>query len=177
MAAFGIRLDTEKSLLKKLHPRDPELHSLILETINLIILKIEFGDKASHFYQYEWEAYGLQLAGIRYTNPFDIWGTIKGISRDTGLAVLERTLFYKKEAERRELENQLTRQDIISRKLDNIEKADALRKRLLDGGQDPDEAMRVVGEILADQHAKLVPGNPRDLPPEGPDRTTRLGKD
>jgi hypothetical protein len=49
-------------------------------------------------------------------------------------------------------------QSAIEKKLGNLDKAHSLRRKLLKEGTDPDEVNRLVGGLLFDQRAKLLPG-------------------
>jgi hypothetical protein len=49
-------------------------------------------------------------------------------------------------------------QSVIGKKLGNLDKAHALRRKLIKDGADPDEVNRLIGGMLFDQRAKLLPG-------------------
>jgi hypothetical protein len=172
LATIGIRIDTSKSELGYLHPYDVELSSVSLTCLGLITTSIFF--REDHFLSLlrsDSDDFSFRVSGISYTNPLDLWGVIKSLPKEAVRAVLDRTIFHKTEKQRREIENDVRKEDVVGKKLENLEKAIALRGALLKDGVDPDDAMKIIGGILDDQKALVVPGPPKLLlPPPGPTR-------
>ncbi|KQU93899.1 hypothetical protein [Devosia sp. Root105] len=121
MPVFGIRIDTKKSASKALLPTDLALSAQILDVIYALALNE----------QRRWESEYQGMVGVpydgdnalpaapkgpspltikvvRFSNPFDVVGFVKGITKPMIDAVLDRTLYYKQEVQRRELENAQT---------------------------------------------------------------------
>ncbi|TBY68962.1 hypothetical protein E0H51_31635 [Rhizobium leguminosarum bv. viciae] len=152
MAVVNIRMDTRNSVAKALLPQDVELNILAIELF--------------YYACTSWHLSGFQRAAddigvsveidqITLSNPFDIWAFFKSIPVGLAAEVLDRTLYYRVEIERRSAEAAKVRQSLISDKLDNLRKANELRNELLSSGTDPDEVTRLLAQILSDQGATL----------------------
>ncbi|RWM13551.1 MAG: hypothetical protein EOR73_28545 [Mesorhizobium sp.] len=124
-------MDTKNSPLGELLPLDVQLNASALELFYLGCLDYEQAGRFSSHRPSE----GVVIQRIRYSNPFDIIGLLKDVPKGIADFVLDRTLFYRQEVERRNLANDRSREEIISLKLDNAEKASHLRKQFIkDGG-------------------------------------------
>ncbi|MFK0691581.1 hypothetical protein ACFX5Q_25760 [Mesorhizobium sp. IMUNJ 23033] len=98
---------------------------------------------------------GVVIQHIRYSNPFDIVGLLKDVPKGIADFILDRTLFYRQEAQRRDLANAKSQEEIISLKLDNVEKARHLRKQFIEDGGSSEIVTQALGEILSDQGANV----------------------
>lgn len=157
MALVKVSMNTMKSPLGELVPLDVQLNSLCLDLF-LIACLDEVNEKP-------YFGYRVTIKEIRYTNPFDIIALLKAIPVGAAEFVLQRTLFYKQEAERRDIANELARQEIISKKLDNLSKASALQRQLVDGRHGDDaQSVRLLGDILRDQRADMTVSGPDSKP-------------
>ncbi|TAW06640.1 hypothetical protein ELI25_29690 (plasmid) [Rhizobium ruizarguesonis] len=152
MAVVNITMDTRKSLASALLPQDIELNILAIELF--------------YYACASWRSKGFQRAAddigvsveidqITFSNPFDIWAFFKSIPVGLAVEVLDRTLYYRTEIERRSAEAAKVRQSVISDKLDNLRKANEIRNELLSAGTDPEEITHLLAQILSDQGATL----------------------
>lgn len=152
MAVVNIRMDTRNSVAGVLLPQDIELNILAIELF--------------YYACASWQAVnfrrGIEDIGtsvivdqITFSNPFDIWAFFKSIPVGVAGEVLNRTLYYRTEIERRTAEAAKVRQSVISDKLDNLRKANQIRNELLSTGTDPDEVTHLLAQILSEQGATL----------------------
>jgi hypothetical protein len=99
--------------------------------------------------------YDAEIEVIQFHNPLEVGAFFRNVSERTANWVLERTLFYREERERRQLQNEISRQRLIDMKLKNAEKAVSLRKKLIKGGLPADEAAELLGNLISDQQARI----------------------
>ena len=117
-------------------------------------------------YALEREGYQAEIQSISYSNPFEILAFFQNVTPDVVEFLLKRLPFIKPDYERRGLENEKLRQEIISQKLDNIAKAAEVREQLLSrNGGDPETVTRMLGRVLNDQHAVLRIEKPKPRDP------------
>jgi hypothetical protein len=137
------------------------LNAVILELFYLACLSFEHGESAAKIYAFE---YAGEIKSIAYENPFDVLGSFENISKKSADWVLSRTLFHHDNQRRRAMADQEKTKaeekhlSAIEKKLGNLDKAHSLRRKLITDGADPDEVNRLVGGLLFDQRAKLLPG-------------------
>ncbi|MBB2749775.1 UNVERIFIED_ORG: hypothetical protein GGI57_000441 [Rhizobium aethiopicum] len=152
MAVVNIRMDTRNSVAGALLPQDIELNILAVE---LFYYACAFWQRVNVHGRTEDIGTSVVVDQITFSNPFDIWAFFKSIPVGLATEVLDRTLYYRTEIERRSAEAAKARQSVISAKLDNLRKANEIRNELLSSGTDPDELTRLLAHILSDQGATL----------------------
>jgi hypothetical protein len=161
MTQILLKSNTKTTEFGHLTSIDLELNAVILELVYLACLSFEHGPSAAHIYVSE---YVGEIKSIAYENPFDVLGSFENISKKSADWVLSRTLFHHDNQKRRarvDQENTIAEekhQPAIEKKLGNLDKAHSLRRKLIKEGTDPDEVNRLVGGLLFDQRAKLLPG-------------------
>lgn len=101
------------------------------------------------------DEYQIRIDRVSYSNPFDILAFLKNVSKETAKFVLDRTIFYKQERERLELSNELLREDVIAKRIDNMSKINQLRKDLQQENVPVEQSAEQMARILADQRATL----------------------
>jgi hypothetical protein len=149
MAVIHLWMDTRRSKFQALLPQDLELNALALELFYHACRNWSSPQPALDLQP------GLIIDQISLTNPFDLWGYMRSVSLVLANEVLDRTLFYQTENERRRAEVGRIRQGEISDKLDNIRKANALRDELVARGADPIEVTKLLALIISDQEANI----------------------
>jgi hypothetical protein len=159
MTQILLKSDTKTTEFGHLTSIDLELNAVILELFYLACLSFEHGSSAAHIYVSE---YGGEIKSIANGNPFDVLGSFENISKKSADWVLSRTLFYHDNQRRRAKSAQENatvedKQPAIEKKLGNLDKAHSLRRKLIKDGADPDEINRLIGGLLFDQRAKLLP--------------------
>ncbi|ENN89528.1 hypothetical protein RHSP_60559 [Rhizobium freirei PRF 81] len=152
MAVVNISMDTRKSLARALLPQDIELNILAIE---LFYYACASWHSKDFLRAADDIGVSVEVDQITFSNPFDIWAFFKSIPSGLATEVLDRTVYYRTEVERRAAEAAKARQSVISDKLDNLRKANELRAELLSSGTDPDEVTRLLAQILSDQGATL----------------------
>lgn len=120
LPVFGIRIDTERSPHKALLSSDVRLNMQILEILYAVAILEQRSWRSDYQLMEEIDeedlgvppasskrtvALPLTMRAVRYSNPFDLVAVVKGVNKEIIDYVLNRTLFYKQEAERREIEN------------------------------------------------------------------------
>ena len=161
MTQVLLKSNTKTTEFGHLTSIDLELNAVILELFYLACLSFEHGPSAAHIYVSE---YGGEIKSIAYENPFDVLGSFENISKKSVDWVLSRALFYHDNQRRRAMaDHEKTKaeenyQSTIEKKLGNLDKAHSLRRKLIKDGADPDEVNRLIGAMLFDQRAKLLPG-------------------
>jgi hypothetical protein len=161
MTQILLKSDTKTTEFGHLTSIDLELNAAILELAYLACLSFEHGESAAKIYTRE---YAGEIKSIVCENPFNAVGSYENISKKSADWVLSRALFYHDNQRRRAKADQENttaeekQQQAIEKKLGNLEKAHALRRKLITDGADPDEINRLVGGLLFDQRAKLLPG-------------------
>ena len=161
MTQVLLKSNTKTTEFGHLTSIDLELNAVILELFYLACLSFEHGPSAAHIYVSE---YGGEIKSIAYENPFDVLGSFENISKKSADWVLSRALFYHDNQRRRAMaDHEKTKaeenyQSTIEKKLGNLDKAHSLRRKLIKDGADPDEVNRLIGGMLFDQRAKLLPG-------------------
>ncbi|GAB1717282.1 MAG: hypothetical protein NTAFB05_23240 [Nitrobacter sp.] len=159
MTQILLKSDTKATEFGHLTSIDLELNAVILELVYLACLSFEHGESAAHIYVSE---YGGEIKSIDRENPFNALGSFENISKKSADWVLSRTLFYHDNQRRRARADQENtkaegkHQPAIEKKLGNLDKAHALRRKMITDGADPDELNRLVGGLLFDQRAKLL---------------------
>lgn len=152
MAVVHITMNTRRSPAGVLLPQDVELNILALELFYYACAALlQEGDN------YPLADIGTDVVvdQIGLSNPFDIWAFLKSIPAGVAREVLDRTVFYRAELDRRDAETGKLRQGVVSDKLDNLRKANEVRKELIASGGDPDDVTRQLAEILRDQSATI----------------------
>jgi len=140
---------------------DLELNAVILELVYLACLSFEHGESAAKMYTCE---YAGEIKSLDFGSPLNVLGSFENITKKSADWVLSRTLFYHDNQRRRAKADQENakaeeqHQSAIEKKLGSLDKAHALRRKLITDGADPDEVNRLVGGLLFDQRAKLLPG-------------------
>ncbi len=155
MPVIGIRIDTRRSPGKALLPADLALSGQILEVIYALALNEQSRWTSEYEMTVAVEDEGddslsagpkppspLTIKVVRFSNPFDVVGFVRGITKPMIDAILDRTLYYKQEVQRRELENAQT-----TRSLDLGDQETKLRKQ--------DVALRRQEVALKKQEADL----------------------
>lgn len=157
MTQISLKSNTQTTEFGHLTSIDLELNAVILELFYLACLSFEHGPSAAHIYVSE---YGGEIKSIAYENPFDVLGSFENISKKSADWVLSRALFYHDNQRRRAMADQekTEAQSAIEKKLGNLDRAHSLRRKLIKDGADPDEVNRLIGGMLFDQRAKLLPG-------------------
>ena len=156
MTQILLKSNTQTTEFGHLTSIDLELHAVILELFYLACLGFEHGPSAAHIYVSE---YGAEIKSIAYENPFHVLGSFENISKKSADWVLSRALFYHDNQRRAIADQEKTEaQSAIEKKLGNLDRANSLRRKLIKDGADPDEVNRLIGGMLFDQRAKLLPG-------------------
>jgi hypothetical protein len=159
MTQILLKSDTKTTEFGHLTSIDLELNAIILELVYLACLSFEHGPSAAHIYVSE---YGGEVKSIACESPFNALGSFENVSKKSADWVLSRALFYHDNQRRRAKADQENakaeekHQPAIEKKLGNLDKAHALRRKLITDGADPDEVNRLVGGLLFDQRAKLL---------------------
>jgi len=99
--------------------------------------------------------YEIKIEVISFSNPLGIGAFLQNVTVGTAQRILERTLFYSQERDRREINNNIARQTLIDLKLRNVQKAAAVRKKLISQGLSEDDATKAIGSLLNDEGASL----------------------
>jgi hypothetical protein len=157
MTQILLKSNTQTTEFGHLTSIDLELNAVILELVYLACLSFEHGESAARIYTGE---YAGEIKSIDSENPFNALGSFENILKKSADWVLSRTLFHHDNHRRRAKANQenTKAESAIEKKLGNLDKAHALRRKLITDGADPDEVNRLVGGLLFDQCAKLIPG-------------------
>jgi hypothetical protein len=144
-----LRLSIDSSLLRAgtLSPASLEVISGTLDLLYFTCLREEGGFPSPIVLS----DYSAQIDHITYSNPLDIWATLKNVSGNTVRAILDRTLFYKLERERRALENLKLQQEVIDLTLKNAERIARTRRKLIQSGVSQTATDRLLGRLIADQ--------------------------
>ncbi|HTB01568.1 MAG TPA: hypothetical protein VK804_13930 [Bradyrhizobium sp.] len=160
MAQILLRSDTKLTEFGHLTPIDIELNGVILELFYLLCLDKAYDSKAAHYYLYDYDS---KVERISYQNPFDILALFKNIPKHCASFILDRTVFYTEEKQRRQAEADKKKaeveekhQSVIQKKLANLDKAHKLRQKMIKDGIKAEEATQLVGGLLFDQRAKLL---------------------
>ncbi len=160
MGELILRSDTKATEFGHLTSIDLELNSIIVELAYLSCLSLEYGSNASKLYQFE---YGAEIISLEYDNPLDIFAYFKNVSKKSVDWLLARTLFYREErakrqaeAEKKHAEAERIHQSVIEKKLKNLDTAHKLRQKMIKDGMKPEEASRVIADLLHDQRATLL---------------------
>jgi hypothetical protein len=151
MAHVLIRMNTKLSPLGELVPLDVELNSLALGIFNFACLTQTLGQNRP----LGRVGYEIAITDIRYSNPFDISAVLKSVTKELADFILNRTIFYPQEGDRRLIENAKLREDVISRKLDDLERAYELRNKFINQGGGTEDAVQALEDILAVQNATI----------------------
>ena len=163
MGKIHLYHDTKRSELRFLSPLDLELNSAIIDLFYILCIQIEDIERARPQRKFIYRMnYSLEIDILRFSNPFDIWGTLKNISKDTVQFALERTIFFQTELRKRnaeakkiETETEDLQQNIIEKKLKNLSAIHELRKQFLADGIASDDAVRQIAVSLDDQRSSL----------------------
>ena len=106
--------------------------------------------------------YSAEIEVVQFRNPLEISAFFKNISMRTARWVLDRTIFYQQERDKREIANEISRQKLLEMKLTNAGKAVVTRRKLIRGGLSEEEATRLLGNLLSDQQASARITGPDD---------------
>lgn len=165
MARVLLRSDTRATEFGHLTSIDLELNSVILELVYLACLLNEHGSRVGKIYLFE---YGVEIESVAYQNPYSVIAFFKNVSKQSVDWVLDRTLFYSEEKQKRQATVSLEaakaeekHQSVIQKKLENLDKAHKLRSKMIKDGIDPSEANHLIGGLLLDQRATLLLPGPR----------------
>jgi len=158
MAIIRVSMDTSLSFNGTLSPLALELISGTLDLLYFVCLRAQrdFPSRVSV------SDYAIVIDEIEFSNPIDIWAYLKNVSPGTVRSILERTLFYRLEHERRTLENQKLQQEVIHLKLKNAERIPRARRKLIDGGLSERAAERLLGRLFADQALSIDVDPPKE---------------
>jgi hypothetical protein len=151
MATVELKVDPYNLRDKQLTPVDAELSAITIDLFYLACLLKEGGAK-----EYL-ESYGAELKSINYNSPLRFVAYLKNVSVSTAKHVFEMIAYYPQEKEKRELAN-------TEKKLDILEKARSLRRRMIKDGIPSDEATRMIAELLATHKTTLVITGPEKEP-------------
>jgi hypothetical protein len=168
MAYIKFELNTSASPLGFLSPLDLELASAVIDTFYLTCLRRELASRFSggsiqspisrSTYPRRnviMSNYEIKIEVISFSNPLGIGAFLQNVTVGTAQRILERTLFYSQERDRREINNNIARQTLIDLKLRNVQKAAAVRKKLISQGLSEDDATKAIGSLLNDEGASL----------------------
>jgi hypothetical protein len=151
MASVELKIDSQNLINKQLTPLDVELAAITIDIFYLICVRKE------HFSSDPLAKYEVELQRISYNTPLTLLAYFKNVSVGTAKHVFEMITYYPQEKEKRELAN-------AEKKLDLLEKARALRKRLIKDGIPSDEATKMIAEVLATHKATLEISGPQKEP-------------
>jgi hypothetical protein len=157
MATVELKIDPANLFNKRLTPIDAEAAAVIIELFYLVCFEKEHHGSA-HKYFAEYDA---ELKSIDFHSPLKLLAYFKSVSVNTAKHVFEMVTYYTQEKERRELVN-------TEKKLDLLEKAWALRKRMIKDGVSSDEATRMIAEMLTAHKAQLAIRGPERAPDKEP---------
>ena len=99
--------------------------------------------------------YDAKIEVINFSNPLTIGVLLRNITVQTAQRILDRTLFYTQERERRTIDNDIACQHLIDLKLKNVQKAAEVRKKLISSGFSEEDAARAIGKVLFDENLTL----------------------
>ncbi|AYG59935.1 hypothetical protein [Rhizobium jaguaris] len=153
MAVVSITMDTRKSAEGILLPQDVELNILAVELFYYACSVFDRGGGPRGPVDDMGDL--VQVDQISFTNPFEIWAVLRKIPISLARKVLDRVLFYQEEQDKRAIANAKAWQSVVSDKLDNIRKANKVRRELLASGLGEEEVAEVLGRILSDQLAVI----------------------
>jgi hypothetical protein len=133
---------------------DIEIGAVVIDLALLGSLAREHGSSRP-LLEYYVDEMSANVERLSYVNPFDLYAVFNALTQAPVNWLLQRVLFYKQESELRQVNADMTREEVIKRKLENLSSAHDLRKRMLEDGSDPETAARTIGRILVDQKADL----------------------
>ena len=164
MDKIHLRLDTKGTELGFLSPQDLELNGAVLDLFYMLCLNLEAGHtpiKSNPGYEYLFH-YSLKVDKVEFSNPFDIWATLRNISNDTVKLALDRTLFFQSELKRRDAEvdkirteTEISQQTVIAKKLENIQTALEMRKKFFKSDLASDDIAKQIAHLLSNQGLTL----------------------
>lgn len=151
MARIRIGMNTREGKVGVLLPVDIQLNTAVIELFHYGCLSVS-GPRIIPPY-----LDGVVIEKISYSNPFDITAYFKYVTKEVAEFALARTIFYRQEVRRRDLENEKSNQEVISLKLENLAKAEALRNHLKPYGgiEEYDAVTHTLAQILEDQKASI----------------------
>lgn len=153
MAIIEVIYDSKKSWTGELSAPDIQIAALIVDVFYIASWKREVG-------KVKLAEYDARIDEVRFRNPLNILATLKNVSKASADWVLQRTLFYKQECDRRDAQNEKSRQEVFEHKIKNAEKLIKLRKQILDGGLDSEEAASILGSLMSDNGMQLKLSGP-----------------
>jgi hypothetical protein len=158
MGKFTVHYNTKNSDKYQLTSVDLLVNSLLVDCIFLAALAKDHTQKTKRMSPlldiYEIEK-GAEIVSINYSNPLDIKAIINSLSQVPVDWVLQRTLFYAQESRKREIANEIERQELVKLKIENCKLLIELRDKALERGINPDQAAEVIGSAVADLHIEL----------------------
>jgi uncharacterized protein Smg (DUF494 family) len=153
--------DTKNTALGLLGALDLQLNAAIVDCFYIMCLQEEYGDKDG--VRRYFKEYGFETEDISFSNPFDWMGMLRNVTKDVTESVLNRTIFYKTELKKRTAEAKSLEQDVIKKKLENLQNANKLRLELMDCGINKRDAAQAVAQLLTDQDASIQASNKKSL--------------
>ncbi|MGP0057705.1 MAG: hypothetical protein ACLPID_00240 [Beijerinckiaceae bacterium] len=154
MARLRISVNTSGSKLGFLSPADLEILSAFVDIFYLTCLRQERATiGAPPSLRNILSDYDVQIEFIEFHNPLQIGAFLRNISHRTACSILNRTVFYQEERDRRQIENQISRQRLVEMTMKNAVKAVDTRKKLIKGGLSEEQATRIMASILHSQQA------------------------
>jgi hypothetical protein len=169
MAYLELTLNTSRSQLGFLSPLDLELAAAVVDIFYVVCLRDELRLRPSVGQSLSariprssyprrnviTREYDVEIKVINFSNPLTIGAFLKNITVGTAQRILDRTIFYNQERDRRAIHNDIERQKLITQKLNNVQKAVAVRKKLINSGFSEEDATKVIGSVLLDEGATL----------------------
>jgi hypothetical protein len=160
MAVVLVSMDTSLSPSVPFSPVGLELISGTLDLLYFVCLRAQTG----LLHRVLIEGYAVEIDRIDFSNPIHLWAFFKNVSSGTVHSILDRTVYYRLERERRTLENQKLRQEVIALQLKNAERIPRARRKLIEGGLSEKAAERLLGRLIADQSLTIEVEPPNRRP-------------
>ena len=169
-ATVQITLDTRKAG-RALSADDVAIHSILMEAVYLSgrrimgvepyeelapIAAFSVGDEDTFEVPHTFSvARGAIVRSISYSNPFDLVAWIKGVPAGLIYDLVRKIATFQDERQKLEVEIASAAEDVIFKRLNNIEKVLEVRRKLISEGLADPEAFAVpeIGNILLSQGA------------------------
>jgi hypothetical protein len=151
MATVELKVDSSYQPNNVLTPVDLELAAITIDIFCLVCTQKELGSTELL------AKYQPELKRVSYNSPLALLAYLKNVSVETAKHVFETVTYYTQEKEKRELAN-------AEKKLDLLEKARAIRKRLIEDGFSSDEATRLIADVLVAHNSRVAISGPDRAP-------------
>ena len=149
--------DTRKSTFGFLGAIDIQLNAAIVDCFYLLCLKNQYGPwKDAAEYGRE---YGLETLSIEFSNPFEWKLLLRNVSKfvttKTAREIADRTIYFESESRKRLAQAELIEQDVVTKKIKNLERANKLRQQILRGNISSPKIEETLDRLMQSQQATL----------------------